>query len=109
MTAIDFACNDPDNGLFDGRVSSAMYGDIEFEAPLLDGFRFTNLGQAIRIHRRAFPVLGSIEWVGNWCWNRYKLERTDAKRLLLTMREHGWQVTCGPVRFCNWWNAASHP
>mgnify|MGYP001565984864 FL=1 len=110
IAAIDFACNDPDNGLFAGRANSAQYGDIEIEAPCWDGYAFSlvDIGpdaEAIRIHRRKFPIDGPKEWLGNWCWNRYFLLRDDMKRLLLHLRRNGWRVTCGPSRFYDWWNA----
>lgn len=104
IAAIDFACNDPDNGLFNGRAGSAMFGDIEIEAPVWEGYRFTQTDAAIRLHRLSFPVQGKREWVGNWCWNRYFLYRADMKRLLFCMRRNGWRVTCGPSHFFHWWN-----
>ena len=108
IVAIDFACNDPDNGLFNGRAGSAMYGDVEIEAPVWEGYRFTELSMesdfAIRLHRMTFKVDGKREWVGNWCWNRYFLLRSDMKRLLFCMRRNGWRVTCGPSHFFYWWN-----
>lgn len=105
IAAIDFACNDPDNGLFAGRAGFAMYGDIEIEAPSFEGFAFNVSEDALRIHRRRFTFVGSREWVGNWCWNRYFLRREDMKALLLRMRANGWRVTCGASRFFHWWNA----
>lgn len=108
IAAIDFACNDPDNGLFNGRAGSAMYGDVEIEAPVWEGYRFGETGTtpnlAIRLHRLSFPVQDKRDWVGNWCWNRYFLCRADMKRLLLCMRRNGWRVSCGPSHFYHWWN-----
>lgn len=105
IAAIDFACNDPDNGLFAGRAAMATFGDAEIEAPNFDtGYRFTELPSGLRIHRKSFHVIDSKEWFGNWCWNRYLLPRVEMKRLLLTLRDHDWRVTCGPSRFYHWWN-----
>lgn len=105
IVAIDFACNDPDNGLFAGRIAMAQYGDAEIEPPNWEGYAFTELaGEAIRIHRRSFPIHGKREWLGNWCWNRYFLLREHAKPLLMHLRGHGWRVTCGPSPFYHWWN-----
>lgn len=104
LVRIDFACNDPANGDFAGRAMMASYGDIEIEAPSWDGFKFTELGGAIRIHRRVFSVHSIKYWLGNWCWNGYWLPRADAKRLLMTLRDNGWRVTCGPCRFYDWFN-----
>lgn len=106
VAAIDFACNDPDNGLFAGRAGMAQYGDVELESPdIYGGYRFTELEGAIRIHRRVFQLDSpSREWVGNWCWNRYFLRREEMKRLLTTLRSNGWKATCAPCRFFDWWN-----
>lgn len=104
---IDFACNNPDNGLFAGRAGMAMYGDIEIESPdPYGGYSFTELDGSIRLHRRKFVYRSAREWVGNWCWNRYFLRRGEMKRLLMTLRANGWRVTCGPSRFFDWWNGA---
>lgn len=104
LVAIDFACNSPDNGLFAGRASMASYGDAELEAPALQGFAFTDFGDAIRLHRRKFQVVRATEWVGNFCWNRYWFTRAEAKRLLRTLRLHGWKAGCGPAPFLRWMN-----
>ncbi|WEK00599.1 MAG: hypothetical protein P0Y59_02590 [Candidatus Sphingomonas phytovorans] len=116
LVAIDFACNDPDNGDFAGRtamVSAVWLGDAELEAPSFEGFTFSELGATdrvqfpvkVRIHRKEFAVVQSRSWVGNWCWNRYFFRRAEAKRLILTLRANGWRCTCGPSRFFDWMNA----
>lgn len=101
---IDFACNDPDNGLFAGKAMMATYGDIELEAPGWQSYAFTAGDGFIRIRRRNFKIVGSKDWFGNWCWNRYALRRAEAKRLLATLRKNGWRCTCGPARFYDWFN-----
>lgn len=106
LFAIDFACNDPDNGMFDGKAMMAQYGDVELTAPIWGGFRFTETPKGVRIHRREFVIRDRKEWLGNWCWNRYWFRRPEAKRLLLTLRANGWRCTCGPERFFDWWNKA---
>jgi len=100
--AIDFACNDPDNGLFAHRAEMASWGECEFEAAR-NGFRFTEIGNAIRIHRRVFPYIGGKERFGNWCWNRYVFDRETGVRLLFAMRGN-WRCTCGPSRLFHWFN-----
>lgn len=112
--AIDIACNDPDNGLFAGRAGIIMIGDdyIELESDNCHersyngGYRFTELPDgSIRLHRRRFEVVSSKELFGNWCWNRYWLDRTEAKRFILTLRESGrWRCTCGPMPWYAWFN-----
>ena len=103
--AIDILCND-DNGLFDHRAGMVTIGDIEIESVnWLDGYRFSELDGAIRLHRRIFKIVASKEWIGNWCWNRYWLERSEAKRFILMLRDSGhWQCTHGPSRWYDWFN-----
>ena len=102
---IHFACNDPDNGLFAGKTLMASYDDCELESPSWSEFAFTEGPGWIRIHRRKFQFVDSKDWVGNWCWNAYRLPRDEAKRLLHTLRVNGWRCTCGPSRFYDWFNA----
>jgi hypothetical protein len=59
----------------------------------------------IRLHRRKFKIAGSKDWVGNWCWNSYTMERTEAKRFILMLRASAhWRCTCGPTRWYDWFN-----
>jgi hypothetical protein len=106
IVAIDFACNDPDNGLFARRVFAAECGEAELEPVFCEGFAFTELaGGKLRLHRRIFQTaLPSREWFGNWCWNRYFFTRNEAKRLLRTMQANGWRATCAPHHFYRWFN-----
>ncbi len=109
VVAIDFACNDPDNGQFNGRVGSACYNyrDAEIEAPNYSGYAFAEVDGGIRIHGRVFPVTATAHWVGNWCWNRYYLRRDDAKALLRHLRKHRWRMTCAPSRLYAWFNRSA--
>lgn len=121
---IDFACNDPDNGDFAGKVWQAAitvpskHGpseQIELETKSGADRRFTILRTPddvkhegeIRMHRVRIPFETRIYWIGNWCWDGFWLNRADAKRLLSAMRKNGWQCTCGPVRWYDWFNAAT--
>ncbi|GAB0119468.1 hypothetical protein [Acidisoma sp. 7E03] len=85
---IDIACNDPNNGQFVGRANMFALPDGlgEFEARnFLHGPKLTELKDAIRIRRQVFPVKGSREWIGNWCWNGYWMEPPIAAEFVLTM------------------------
>lgn len=75
---LDVACNDPDNGIFPHRAEMLQVAtwdkeDIEFVANRRAP-RFGEMIGGIRIFRRVWPILSSIEWHGNWCWNSYRLE-----------------------------------
>ena len=103
---VHFACNDPDNGLFAGRAGTAAVtwaGVLcELELDPFGGVKFTELGNAIRIHRQNFPIVASKDWVGNWCWNAYRFEYPVYRRLIRTLAKHGWKCTGG---LCRWSNA----
>lgn len=105
----DIACNDPDNGSFAGKTNAIQYrvGNdlIELEADTWDGYKFTDASGWIRIHRRKFEIIGGKDWVGNWCWNGFKMERSEAKRFLGALKTSGcWRCTHGPSRWFDWFN-----
>lgn len=91
---LDVACNDPANGVFAHRAPMLGMGCAEFEArDLFNGPRFVELWgdkSFIRLAGKKWPVSGSKEWVGNWCWNRYAIG--DATRT------SGWWM----VDFLKW-------
>jgi hypothetical protein len=100
----DFACNNPDNGDFAGKVAMACYHldrhtSIEFESPGLREFKFSIMTDrhVIRLHRREFPYVTSRSWFGNWCWDSFIVDRPVAKALLGTLRAHGWEPDNVPV------------
>ncbi|MFN7178354.1 hypothetical protein [Hyphomonas sp.] len=91
------ACNDPDNGLFDHCAPQLSIFDAEFCCVSMRPPRFAELwgkgpkgGDAVRLAGKVWPVTGSREWVGNWCWNSYAIG--DAKRTA------GWWM----VDFVKW-------
>lgn len=107
----DIACNNPDNGIFAGKAHMITYrlwdgGYCELECDSwLDGYAFTETDDGIRLHRRKFKIVGSKEWVGNWCWNSYRMERNEAKRFLGMLRSSGrWHCTHGPCAWYDWFN-----
>lgn len=105
---IDFACNDPDNGNFQGKVWMASIDGNEIERS--DGeVAFTELDGAFRIHRAKFAVAEAKEWVGNWCWNRYWMTVKESNRLASHLRANGWRCTCGDDRFFDWMNEGVTP
>ena len=116
MIYLDVACKDPDNGLFAHRAEMLQIGDAEFElkhsgpAP-----RFVETDSGIRLSGKNWRVMGSREWVGNWCWNRYQLgiiEKTtrwymvDFLTWLRDRRLFG--CTTGPSDFYEWFNGDDH-
>ena len=102
--AIDFACNDPDNGDFAGRVTAADFRGVELVYDLYGpGLKFTVEKNSIRLHRKTFFFVSRTYWLGNWCWDRFWFRRDVAVSLLRTMRDSGkWQVEGGPVTLIRW-------
>lgn len=111
--AIDFACNDPDNGNFAGYagVASVTCGGIDCDLELdpCGGVRFTELPGAIRIHRHVFKIEGSKDWLGNWCWNRYWLPRSEYRRLIRVLAKNGWRCTGGLARWADAYDRMARP
>lgn len=104
---VHFACNSGDDGSFAGKVYAASYGENELETQGMAEFKFTAGEDFIRIHRRTFKVVGRKYWVGNWCWDAFRMTRGEAKKLLAHLRKNGWQCTSGRVPFCRWWDKGS--
>ena len=104
IVEVDFACNDPDNGLFAGKVWQVTINGNTVESPNGQEYAFTEMDGAIRIHRRKFAFSASKEWVGNWCWNRYWMSVAEANRLTRHLRDNGWRCTEGEHRFYSYMN-----
>lgn len=104
---IDMACNDPDNGIFAGRVEQISVGSSFLELTALrdPSPRLVELaGGRIRLAGRIFPITGSAEWVGNWCWNRYWFALDDAVRLIVWLhRRRFFHCDEGEERLFNLW------
>lgn len=103
---IHIACNNPDNGLFDGIATAINFRDIILEHKYMEGCKFTELdNNRFRLSRRIFNYEACREWVGNWCWNAYVMEGHEALILLSYLRQsNNWQLTDSPVGFEKWWD-----
>lgn len=97
---VDFCCNDPNNGLFTGKVSDFNI-DLPCGEPLeLSGpeCRITVLVNRIKIGQKSFLFRNYREWVGNWCWNAATLEDEAVWRLVSYLRDvKKWTCQCGPT------------
>lgn len=104
---VDFACNDPDNGLFAHAVSQI---EVSHLGPVLEletywqprRFLLTETGFSLAGKR--WPTVASKEWLGNWCWNAYWLEIPVAVDFFAWL--HGrqlFQVSCGSSRLFTRW------
>ena len=103
---VSIACNNPDNGLFDGWATCINVGEITLEHSGYAGSKFTELEEnEFRLSRRKFKFEARREWVGNWCWNGYLMRDHEVQRLLNYLRgTRKWQVVDCPVGFEKWWN-----
>jgi len=105
LVAFDVACNDPDNGHFAGRTASISMLGCEFEPSNFDGYKFNvEVDGTFRLHGKTVPFVSCTEWIGNWCWNRYWIRRSDAKALLHIFLKKNWHCVSGPARLCDWYD-----
>jgi hypothetical protein len=108
---IDFACNDPDNGNFAGRVAQIHVGDaLELVARNWNILSFNGCPR-FRVDRRfivlsgkRWPIVQSVDWYGNWCWNAYWFEPDVAADFLVWLRGRDlFQCEGGDVIACDSW------
>ena len=102
---LDFACNDHRNGMFQGWFESAVIegAHIELEGPRIRITEVSN--RVLRVGRITLPIIGSRDWVGNWCWNGYTLKPTYAVTVLNYLRKRGYRCDAGPCEIYDRWNA----
>lgn len=88
---LDIACNNPDNGAFDGVARMIHIGPVEFGCRFLHWApRLTEGDGWIRIGGKKLRCKGSTYGVGNWCWNAYFCERDDVEALLNWAKFRKW-------------------
>lgn len=92
-TRISLCCNDPDNGRFDGRCSGIEWNavipehgtaELSFEPNHIPGPALTvdHEEKTLRLCRVSIPFHGYQAWVGNWCWDEFRVKSADLERLL---------------------------
>ena len=107
---IDMACNDPDHGLFAGRIEQISIGSAFLELTIRrQPIRLVELPDGrLRIAGRVFPITCSAEWVGNWCWNRYWLDLEQAVKFVVWLhRRRFFDCDEGEERLFNLWRKAA--
>jgi hypothetical protein len=107
---LDVCCNDPDNGHFDGKAYGLSVGSIELE-PLRSPCRFVLTDRGFRLAGKEWPTTWSKDWVGNWCWNRYRISDGRTEYAVMLARFMFWLkgrklYTCisGPDEFFLWFD-----
>ncbi|HWP58983.1 MAG TPA: hypothetical protein VNL14_13910 [Candidatus Acidoferrales bacterium] len=93
---INLCCNNPDNGMFDGKAFAIEFGDnlsltSQFRgwSPRLTrgpGRSWLRIGGSPRC-----PVLSYKEWFGNWCWDSIVTDSRSAMRVLNWIKEGKWR------------------
>lgn len=112
LIRIDFACNDPDNGCFVGRVCQIqLAGEVlELEAAQWTGLSFRGcptigFGQrAVTVSGRTWPTVRRTRWYGNWCWDAVWMLHPDALQFLAWL--HGrrqWRASVGLEALMDAW------
>lgn len=107
---IDFQCNDPDNGIFNHDCRAIQIGDGE---PLLELENWADrpptfrVGSGlVRLSGKPWPIVGSQEWIGNWCWNAYWMPVDQVMRFLEWLNGRGlYSVSQGESRLFELWQA----
>jgi hypothetical protein len=109
LIRIDMACNNPDNGNFVGRVCQIQLpnGALELTAKAWNITSFTGCpkldesSSKVVLSGKAWPIVRSKEWFGNWCWNAYWFESREALNFLVWLHgrslfrcEGGWSDLC---------------
>jgi hypothetical protein len=89
---VDFACNNPDNGQFEGLCSGISIEDESRDYAIhyicLE-LKMTWTADEITLDGEPFQVCGRRCWVGNWCWDGTRLRAADAVRLVAWLTLHG--------------------
>ena len=97
LFAVMLCCNDPDTGNFAGRLEAIDVADnLRLESkrhdwsPRLrlivkDG-RYT----ALSVSNRHFPIRDYQQHVGNWCWNRARMDGAAVLDMLNWLKVRGW-------------------
>jgi hypothetical protein len=101
---VDFACND-EHGHDTGMAERVTIDDLELECRLIGGGIVlkqlagtdTNGRHAVQIGKLRFWHNGYKYGVGNWCWDGYWLDASDALKLInYLMRQKYWHCESGP-------------
>lgn len=88
---IKICCNDPDNGLFDGKASAIHIGSLRLACRFLDWSpKLTEGDVFIRIGGKKLRCYGSRYGVGNWCWNAYGCDDADVEALVNWPKFRKW-------------------
>lgn len=120
MITVSFCCNNPDNGIFDGRVAGVeIHGsdgcDISLEPRTIPAPRFAWLDDPPKPHdscetagfkvaRFRFRCAPYRSWYGNWCWDAVKMSGVEVLRLCRVLCQAGWSCSEAACEFADAWD-----
>ena len=103
--SVEVACND-ERGCFAHRAEMIQIGEIELEARRWDRPpRFVDLGDAFRLSGKVWAYSASTEYLGNWCWNGYRIESSAADFLIWLKGRNLFVCSAAPSELYDWWRA----
>lgn len=94
------ACNNPDNGMFEGRfdalhIETESHDELSFMAFNPIAVEVDHKKKILMIEGMQMNFTKSQEWHGNWCWNAYRVSPEKAARLLNFVIRKGWKPDMG--------------
>lgn len=97
---IAMCCNNPDNGVFQGKTDFIEIEDVRLYGPevtcreedrTLKSARPVEGNTTLRIGRVCVPCLAYKTWWGNWCWDCASVRAVNALKVLNYLIERGWR------------------
>jgi len=108
---LHFACNDPDNGVFAGRVEGVALdnGALDLTCQAMRPPKLSVGVLTLKFGRRRWDYEHEVQWLGNWCWNGYWMSTDRAVDFLTWLHADG-RFSCdgGWVELCDLWAEAPH-
>lgn len=123
LVSISLCCNNPDNGMFEGRFDKVQIGqdiltlDNQYWPPRSPRLKYRFKGDehaagnfgadpvvgGIRVSRRFFEVWGHKAWWGNWCWDLVLMTPDVTIDFVNYLKElNVFQVESGETRWFNY-------
>jgi hypothetical protein len=101
-------CNDPDNGIFTGKVEAIHLPDrlLNLERWGQPCTFVERKEDVIRLAGKNWTITGSKYGVGNWCWNGYRMTLDTAVRFLVWLHgRHLFYCDSGEERLFDAWKS----
>ena len=92
------------NGMFQGDVCSLGVGGLEFGTNVFPSPKLEVAKDVLTMSGQCLPFSSESEWVGNWCWNSYRVMTKDVAKLLLSERfRSDYSPEGGDEDIWEWW------